>query len=53
MEANPELKSCFAALPAECFQEIARLLPTGEQEMLDVDQVGYLAFSFSINIPSA
>ena len=40
----PDLKSCFAALPAECFQEIAKKLPSSEGEMMDIDQMTEIRF---------
>ena len=44
LEANPQLKSCFAALPAECFQEISKKLPVNKEQMMDIDQMTAVRF---------
>ena len=35
----PDLKSCFSALPSECYQLIASALPQTREELLDIDQM--------------
>lgn len=35
----PDLKSCFSALPSECYQEIARKLPRTNKDMLEIEQM--------------
>ncbi len=34
-----DVKSVFLAIPAECFQEIARKLPRTKEELMDIDQM--------------
>jgi hypothetical protein len=41
----PSLKSCYTALPVECFQEIARKLPCSKSEMMEVDQMTEARFA--------
>ena len=40
----PDLKSCFSALPSECYQLIASALPQTREELLDIDQMTEIRF---------
>ncbi len=38
-EVFPDLKSCFSALPVECYTEIASTLPQSSDDLLNIDQM--------------
>ena len=40
----PDLKSCFSALPSECYELIASALPQTREELLDIDQMTEIRF---------
>ena len=45
MHTFSDLKSCFSALPSECYQLIASALPQTMEELLEIDQMTEIRFA--------